>query len=168
MREAKAEHQMAIKIAKTNGFTYHEAESQLSIGKFYVKNNQPLQAKRALQLAKKLFIKERDKKSAKKTLYLLAKLQADELFPFFLDLMKDDSKCGLHKLREWKNQCKPFWENMHEHQRGEKLDEVYCLLKQKKERESTNLTFQAPQVISITSFYRHRKSKFLVLEDRFL
>lgn len=121
--------QRALNYALESGCKSREAEALVAIGKIHAENalgKEP--ARQAFTRAKQIYGELGDVWNRKKSRYMLAKLKADEIFPYFMDLLKDSKErfCGLYNLRQWKNCCKAFWKTM-----GVeilKTDNIYCLL----------------------------------------
>lgn len=119
----------ALKYALESGCKSREAEALVAIGKIHSENAlEKGAARQALTRAKQIYGELGDILNRKKTRYMLAKLKADEIFPYFMDLLKDSKGrfCGFYNLRQWKNCCKEFWKTMGVE--ALKTDNIYCLL----------------------------------------
>uniref|UniRef100_A0A0K8VBU8 Uncharacterized protein n=1 Tax=Bactrocera latifrons TaxID=174628 RepID=A0A0K8VBU8_BACLA len=122
--------QRALKYGLESGCKSREAEALVAIGKIHAENAlEKGPARQAFTRAKQIYGELGDVLNRKKARYMLAKLKADEIFPFFMDLLKDSKErfCGFYNLRQWKNCCKAFWKTMGVESLA--TDEIYCLLK---------------------------------------
>ncbi|XP_067636604.1 uncharacterized protein [Eurosta solidaginis] len=119
----------ALKFAVKSGEKHREADILVAIGKVYAANVQEQRwAREAFKRAKYIFGELGDVLNRKKAHYMLAKLKADEIFPYFMDMLKDGTEnfCGFYNLRQWKNSCQKFWHTMGVEELKE--NKIYCLL----------------------------------------
>ncbi|XP_053950249.1 uncharacterized protein LOC128858206 [Anastrepha ludens] len=129
--DALSKMEQALKLAQESGCKMREAEALVAIGKAYAAETlEQDKAREAFTLAKQIFGELGDVLNRKKAHYMLAKLHADQIFPCFLGLLKDDEEkcCGFYNLRQWKNSCKIFWNTMGIAELKE--DKIYCLLEE--------------------------------------
>lgn len=120
-----------MKIARSGCYKDLEAQALVHLGMLYaLKKIEYNIGKDHYENARNIFLELGDRENESKTHYLLAKLRADEMFPFFMDLLKStvNLPCSIYKLRRWKNVCEPFWVNFSEYMHRETEEPLTCLL----------------------------------------